>query len=95
MSGTINEEETIVLDLKQVAARTPYSERSLYRVAQDPSSPFRKRCGKWGIVREDLVQWVRDGYAGKPKKSDPDPMPKRGAKRRSVMDRAHEIREAA
>lgn len=88
------DEEPIILDLKQVAARTPYSERSLYRIAQDPESPFRKRCGKWGIVREDLIEWVRSGYSGKPK-SDPDPMPKRGRKRGSVLARAHDIREAA
>ncbi len=86
-----------ILSIAEAAAITPWSESSLYRIAQEGGdSPFRKRRGRWATTAADLAVWVRAGHV--PKKQEPatDPMPKaRRARRRrgSVLSAVHHLRE--
>lgn len=86
-----------ILSVAEAAAITPWSESSLYRIAQEGGdSPFRKRRGRWATTRADLAAWVRSGYV--PTKQEPaaDPMPKsRHVRRRrgSVLSAVHQLRE--
>ena len=88
-----------ILSLAEAAAITPWSESSLYRVAQEGGdSPFRKRRGRWATTRGDLAAWVRAGYV--PRKQGPasDPMPKpRRARpgRSSVLAAVHQLRKGS
>lgn len=46
-----------ILTIEQAAEVVPLSTKSLYRVAKtDPASPFRKRAGRWMVVREELIE---------------------------------------
>jgi len=91
--------EDDILSIAEAAAITPWSESSLYRVAQEGGdSPFRKRRGRWATTRADLAAWVRAGYV--PTKQEPvgNPMPmprhsRRG--RRSVLAAVHQLREGS
>lgn len=86
-----------ILSLKDAAKITPWSESSLYRVAQEGGeSPFRKRRGKWATTRADLVAWVRAGHLPNKRSPAENPMPKpRRARRRggSVLSAVHQLRE--
>lgn len=81
-----------ILTLAQVVEEkiVPLSKSSLYRLAEDPDSPFWKRGGRWLTVESDLVRWVRAGGKGS-RRSSGDPMPT--PKRDRLMDRVLEIRE--
>jgi predicted DNA-binding transcriptional regulator AlpA len=71
-----------VLSLAEVAKLTPFSERSLYRIAPQEDSPFTKRCGKWVTTPEKLKTWVESGP--KPRKTRAEsPMPRPRSRRRS------------
>lgn len=83
----------LILGISDAAALTPYSEKSLYRIArQDPDSPFRKRSGRWGVTPDDLTAWMKKGGRGAPK-GDPNPMPRSSRKRTSVMDKVERLRD--
>jgi hypothetical protein len=87
-----------ILSLAEAADITPWSESSLYRIAQegDEDSPFRKRRGRWAVVRSDLVAWVRAGNVPQKRTPAADPMPKPrrdGRRRGSVLSAVHQLRE--
>jgi hypothetical protein len=88
--------EDDILSIAEAAAVTPWSESSLYRIAQEGGdSPFRKRRGRWATTRGDLAAWVRAGYV--PTQRDPigDPMPRPRRVRRdrgSVLAAVHQLR---
>jgi hypothetical protein len=88
--------EDDILGIAEVAAVTPWSESSLYRIAQEGGdSPFRKRRGRWATTRADLAAWVRAGYV--PTKREPVggpmPMPRRSRRSRGgVLDAVHQLR---
>lgn len=84
-----------ILTIEQAAEVVPLSTKSLYRVAKtDPASPFRKRAGRWMVVREDLIAWVRDGERGKPC-SPVTPMPRSARpKRGSFLAEVNQLQEA-
>lgn len=91
--------EDDILSIAEAAAITPWSESSLYRIAQEGGdSPFRKRRGRWATTRGDLAAWVRAGDI--PKKEEPacDPMPMLRRSRRgrgSVLAAVHQLREGS
>lgn len=85
-----------ILSIEQAAGLTPLSAKSLYRIAKhDPTSPFRKRAGRWMVVREDLFAWVRSGECGGKRQKTGDPMPTaRKPKRGSFLAEVNELQEA-
>ena len=88
--------EDDILSIADAAAITPWSESSLYRIAQEGGdSPFRKRRGRWATTRGDLAAWVRAGYVPRQQEPVGDPMPmprhvRRG--RNSVLTAVHQLR---
>lgn len=88
--------EDDILSIADAAAITPWSESSLYRVAQEGGdSPFRKRRGRWATTRGDLAAWVRAGYVPRQQEPADDPMPKPRRVRRdrgSVLAAVHQLR---
>jgi hypothetical protein len=88
--------EDDILSIAEAAAITPWSESSLYRIAQEGGdSPFRKRRGRWATTRGDLAAWVRAGYV--PGQLEPvgDPMPRPQRTRRGrgiVLAAVHQLR---
>lgn len=86
-----------ILSLAEAAEITPWSESSLYRIAQEGGdSPFRKRRGRWATTRADLAAWVRTGHLPKRQEAAKDPMPKprRGRRQRgTVLSAVHQLRE--
>jgi hypothetical protein len=88
--------EDDILSIADAAAITPWSESSLYRIAQEGGdSPFRKRRGRWATTRADLAAWVRAGYVPTPQESvgDPMPIPRRSRRGRGgVLDAVHQLR---
>lgn len=90
--------EDDILSIAEAAAITPWSESSLYRIAQEGGdSPFRKRRGRWATTRGDLAAWVRAGYVPKQERAD-DPMPKPRRARRgrgSVLAAVQQLREGS
>lgn len=74
--------EKLSLSIAEVAAVTPFSESSLYRVAPREDSPFTKRCGRWVTTPEKLKEWIETGP--KPRAAEVgSPMPKPRSGRRS------------
>lgn len=93
MSVNVLELERQVLSIADVAELTPYSERSLYRIAADEDSPFTKRCGKWSTTPEALKAWVESGpKPGRRKVGNPMPRRSRGD---DVMAQVLNLRRSA
>lgn len=84
-----------VLSIEQAAEVTPLSVKSLYRIAKtDPSSPFRKRAGRWMVVKADLIAWIRAGECGEGKQTG-SPMPSaRRPTRGSFLAEVTQLQEA-
>lgn len=78
-----------ILTIRQAAELTPWTARTLYRIAQrDPSSPFRKVWNQWVTTREDLIAWVRAGE----KPGPADPMPSVGQSVEQLMAEVDRMR---
>lgn len=84
-----------ILSIAQVAARTPWSESTLYRIAPEPGSPFLKQAGRWVTTESKLLAWVEAGE--KPQRRPAEsPMPRPHRPRRgSVLASVHELRRSA
>lgn len=94
--STLGNEDDI-LSIADAAAMTPWSESSLYRIAQEGGdSPFRKRRGRWATTRGDLAAWVRAGYVPRQQQEaadDPISRPRRIHRgRSSVLAAVHQLR---
>jgi predicted DNA-binding transcriptional regulator AlpA len=77
--------EERIMSIEEVAAETPWSKTTLYRVASSDDSPFHKAGGRWVTTESDLLAWVRS--APKPKsRSIGNPMPMPGRRRRKTSD---------
>lgn len=74
-----------ILSIDEAAELTPWGLSTLYREAVKDDSPFRKRGGRWVVVYEDLVAWVRSGSKPQARERHSDsPMPR---PRRKAGDR--------
>jgi hypothetical protein len=72
-----------VLSIEQAVEETPWSLKSLYRIAPQPDSPFHKIQGRWVTTESDLLAWVRRGPKPKRSARSESPMPRPRSRRRS------------
>lgn len=63
-----------VLTLNEAAEILPISERTLRRLVARGEGPFRKIGGRWLVMEDDLVDWVRTGEV-RGNEPTADPMP--------------------
>lgn len=82
-----------LLSLADAAEVVPLSEKTLYRVAQSGSGPFRKVERRWMVYEDELHEWVRS-HRGEPAERRPAkrPQPRRrgGGMRARVLEAAAE-----
>lgn len=87
--------EDAILSIAQAASVTPWSESTLYRIAPEPSSPFRKVAGRWVTTESKLLAWVEAGEKPQRRPAEsPMPRPHR-VRRGSVLASVHELRRDA
>lgn len=68
MSAAVEQE---ILTVAEAAELTPWTARTVYRIAKLPDSPFRVVGGRIVTTREDFLDWIRR----QPRPGAGDPMP--------------------